>query len=244
MANKYNILIVDDEPDVLDIFEVIIEGIEECKLFTAINFAKAKDIVSKNVINLAIIDVVLGETDGYTVCKALSEIPNAGEAYFILMSSDRYHLIDRIKAFNAGALEFLSKPFDLKEVELIINSKIKFFNKIKSPEPKPENQYILTAGKFLIDDRIQNLVVGDQVISLSNNEYNILKFFIKNQERIIPIEEININLWDNCTTPENIRSVIHRLRTKIEHNPQKPLYIVNAKGTGYIFYPTGDPPTY
>jgi DNA-binding response OmpR family regulator len=244
MLKKYNILIVDDEPDVLDIFDVVIEGIENCELFTAINLPKAIDIVKLKPINLAIIDVVLGGTDGYTVCKTLREMANASEAYFILMSSDKYHLIDRIKAFNVGAQEFLSKPFDLKEVELIIRSKINFVNKIKTEERASTEDFIHTAGKFLIDDRFQNLVVGEQAISLSAIEYNILKFFIKNYEKIISVEDINIEVWDNCTTPENVRSVIHRIRTKIEVNPNKPLYIVNAKGSGYIFYPTGDPPTY
>jgi DNA-binding response OmpR family regulator len=244
LNNNYNLLIVDDAVDVLDTFEVIAEGIEQCKIFTAINLAKAIEIVSQEVIDMAIIDVVLGETDGYTVCKTLREMPNAYDTYIIMMSSDRHHLIDRIKAFNVGAQEFLSKPFDLKEVELIIASKINFFNKLKTEPVKVNEEHIHTAGKFLIDDRVQNLIVGEQVFALTSSEYQVMRFFILNPERIIPIEEIILKIWDNSTTPENVRALIHRLRGKLEGSATKQTYFVNAKGSGYIFYPAGDPPNY
>src|SRR5918911_273422 len=111
MKDKYNILVVDDDPNVLDSFQVLLDGMENCKFYQASSFSQAKNIVDKEVINLAMVDIILPETDGYEICKTLKKHPNAAKAYFILMSADKQHLLDRIKAYKVGAQEFLAKPF-------------------------------------------------------------------------------------------------------------------------------------
>src|SRR5690606_37778383 len=146
MNPKYNILAIDDDPYILDALQVVVEDIEDCQFYSAVSFKKAEEILNNKIINLAMVDIVLPEIDGYEICKALRSNPNSKKAYIILMSGDKNQLLDRIKALRVGAQEFLSKPFDLKEVELIINSKIEFHNQIINKDK--EQSHITTVGKF------------------------------------------------------------------------------------------------
>jgi DNA-binding response OmpR family regulator len=241
MNEKYNILVIDDDPYILDSFQVILSDMENCNFYCAASFNQAVEIVDKSVINLAIVDIVLPEIDGYEICRNLKKHPNAAGAYFILMSADRHHLLDRLKAYKAGAQEFMSKPFELKEVELIIMSKIEYHFQTK--DQTSENT-IITLGKFLIDDKTKKVMLGKEKIELTHMEYNLLKFFINNPEEFLELDKIVPAVWgeDNqSSTGDNARHLISKLRNKIEEEPKTPIYIVNSKRNGYIFYPSGAP---
>ncbi len=244
MKEKYNILVVDDDPYILDSFQVILDGMDNCNLYSACSFSQAKEFVDKSVINLAIVDIILPETDGYEICRTLKKHPNSSRAYYILMSADRHHLLDRIKAYKAGAQEFLSKPFELKEAELIIMSKIEYHFQTKD---FPVDSTVITLGKFLIDDKTRKAKLGKEVLELTSMEYNLLKYFLYNPEEFIELDKIIEGIWgeDNqSSTADNARHLIKNLRGKIEPDTANPKYIINSKRSGYIFYPSGAPTVY
>lgn len=244
MKDNYNILVVDDDPYVLDAFQVILDGMENCNYYSACSFSQAKEIVDKEVINLAIVDIILPETDGYEICKTLKKHPNVSKAYYILMSADKHHLLDRIKAYKVGAQEFLAKPFDLKEVELIILSKIEYHLQTID---QPVDSNIITLGKFLIDDKTKKAKLGREEIDLTSMEYNLLKYLLNNPEEFLDLDKIIHGIWGDdhqSSTSDNARHLIGKLRTKIETDPRDPIYLVNSKKNGYIFYPSGAPTVY
>jgi DNA-binding response OmpR family regulator len=245
MKDKYNILVVDDDPYVLDAFQVILDGMENCNFFSAASFSHAKEIIESEIINLAFLDIVLPEIDGYEICKYLKNHHNGHKAYFILMSADKNHLLDRIKAYKVGAQEFLAKPFDLKEAELIIMSKIEFYLQTKD---QPIDPTIITSGKFLIDDKTKKVMMGKEEVNLTSMEYNLLKFLLLNPEEFLELDKIITGIWreDNqsSSTADNARHLIGKLRVKIEKDSKNPVYLVNSKRNGYIFYPSGAPTVY
>lgn len=241
---RYNILVVDDDPRVIESFELIGGELDNCQFFCTTNPSDATKIVNENIINLMIVDIVLPNTSGYDVCMELKKHPNSTKAYCILMSSDRNQLLDRIRAYKVGAQEFLNKPFDLKEAELIIRSKVSYFiqNEDNTKE-KSENSGIFTSGKFLVSERNQQILMGDKKLELTSLEYNLLKFFILNSERFLDLNDLVKGIWSdiNQTSTENVRTLIFRLRLKIEPDPKKPIYITSKKNVGYFFYPSGEP---
>ncbi len=242
MQDKFNILVIDDDPYVIDAFELILEDMDNCNLFSFVSFSQAKELVNKEKINLALIDIVLPEIDGYEVCRILKQHQNANKAYFILMSADKHQLLDRIKAYKVGAQEFLSKPFDLKEVELIILSKIEFQQQTKD-KTFEETENFISVGKFLLDEKKRVATLGNTPLDLTKMEYDLLKFLISNPEKNLDIDDIIAGVWRDLkhATSDNARSLVHRFRTKIESDPKKPYYLINSKTSGYIFYPSGSP---
>jgi two-component system response regulator VanR len=240
MENKYNILVIDDDPLITDAFRVIFEDMENCRFYPAHSFNRAKEIVDETGINLAIIDIVLPEADGYEICRLFSQHPNCSGAYFMLMSADKHHLHDRIKAFKAGAQDFIAKPFDLLEVELMIKRKINY--QLKSKEAETVVKSVVSAGKFLLDDVLKKVMIGENEIEVAPMEYKLLKFFLENPVRQVEINELITKVWGGVhkTSAESVRQMVYKLRNKIEKESKTPVYLANAKNCGYIFYPEGD----
>ena len=129
------------------------------------------------------------------------------------MSLDKNNLLDRIRAYKVGAQEFLSKPFDLKETELIIRSKIEYYHQNKS-EIDPTSK--VTSGK------LQKIILGDENVEVTAMEYNLLKYFIDNSEKLIELTDIAKQICQDTSKSdlENASSLIYRLRSKIETDPK------------------------
>src|SRR6476619_951267 len=134
MSNK--ILVIDDDITVLEIFEIISLTQKDLIIFTASDYETAKEIVNQNIISLIIIDIVLPGTCGYQIYKLLSQQPNSQNAYYIFMSAEKNKLENRLKGYTEGAHDFIIKPFDIKEIEMKLKSKIKFINNLKSCDSK------------------------------------------------------------------------------------------------------------
>jgi len=235
----YNILVIDDDPQIIESFELIGTELEDCKFFCFTKPNQGIKIVDHTIINLLIVDIVLPNTNGYDICKEIKLKPNASRAYCILMSSDKNHLLDRIRAYKVGAQEFLHKPFDLKEAELIIRSKYEYYLQNKGEI----NTDVFTIGKFVVNNKYQQINIGEKSIELTPLEFNLLKFFLLNPEKRLDLNDIVRDVWGEFTESsfESARSLIYRLRTKIEPEPKNPIYITSKKNVGYIFYPSGVP---
>ncbi|MFN8576872.1 MAG: winged helix-turn-helix domain-containing protein [Candidatus Sericytochromatia bacterium] len=160
------------------------------------------------------------------------------KSYCILMSSDKKHLLDRIKAYKVGAQEFLQKPFDLKEAELIVRSKYDFYLQSKG---ETEND-LFTVGKFTVNMRNQQIILNEKNMELTQLEFNLLKFFLMNPEKKLDLNDIVREIWGEFTEKsfESARALIFRLRSKVEPDTKNPIYITNKKNVGYIFYPSGN----
>lgn len=222
---NFNVLIIDDDPIILEAFETIIEDLVDCKFFGAVTFNQAKEIISENKIDLAVIDVILPETDGYTISEFLNQQKNSLRAYKILMSCDKKTTLDRVKAFQIGAQDFIEKPFDFYEVLLLLKSKIEFL--ISCSENT--NKVVLNKNR--------TVSIRGKTITLTGQEFNVLNYFDKQPGQLISQEELLKNFWADQASIENIRLIIFSLRKKIEVNPTKPEYIINERNRGYIFYP-------
>ncbi len=174
--------------------------------------------------DMVILDLSLPELDGTEVCQLIrkrSDIP-------IIISSARSDIEDKSKCFAYGADDYIPKPYDPQELVLRINSILK---RIQNKNDKD-----LEIKKiFSYDDDKTEIKKYNEIISFTNAEYFIMRYFIKKSGFSVTREELLTNV-DSIKYESSLKSIdvlIGRIRAKIEENPKKPQYIISLRGIGY-----------
>jgi OmpR family response regulator RpaB len=172
--------------------------------------------------------------DGYEVCRQIRK--NSNVPIIILTALD--NLTNRIMGLELGANDFITKPFSLKELEVRINSSLRYSN-IQSSKKVPTRQEIFYFGSLTINLTKQQVLKDNKQLILTGIEFSLLHLLIQNKDQKLSRATILDNIWGY--TPErdiDTRVVdvhIHRLRTKLEENPKNPDFILTARGIGYMF---------
>lgn len=221
------ILVVDDE-------KVIVKGIkynleqEGYEVVTAFDGEEAVTKAKDNSINLILLDVMLPKMDGLTVCRTIrsfSDVP-------IIMLTARSEDIDKILGLEYGADDYITKPFNIREV----TSRIKAILRRVNPAPKGDKD-ILVSGDITLDYNFRRVSIKGKVIELTGKEFDLVDLFVKNPGRVYTRENLLDIAW-GVDYPGDVRTVdvhIRRLREKIEENPAEPLYIKTKWGVGYYY---------
>jgi OmpR family response regulator RpaB len=200
----------------------------------ATNGVDAIKIINSEYINLIILDILLPKLDGYEVCRQIRK--NSNVPIIILTALD--NLTNRIMGLELGANDFITKPFSLKELEVRINSSLRYSN-IQSSKKVPTRQEIFYFGSLTINLTKQQVLKDNKQLILTGIEFSLLHLLIQNKDQKLSRATILDNIWGY--TPErdiDTRVVdvhIHRLRTKLEENPKNPDFILTARGIGYMF---------
>lgn len=231
--SKKSILIVDSEISIRQIVSkrLVYRGY---KVFMATNGVDALKIINSEYINLIILDILLPKLDGYEVCRQIRK--NSNVPIIILTALD--NLTNRIMGLELGANDFITKPFSLKELEVRINSSLRYSN-IQSSKKVPTRQEIFYFGSLTINLTKQQVLKDNKQLILTGIEFSLLHLLIQNKDQKLSRATILDNIWGY--TPErdiDTRVVdvhIHRLRTKLEENPKNPDFILTARGIGYMF---------
>lgn len=221
------ILVVDDE-------KVIVKGIkynleqEGYQVACAYDGEEAVNLARDNSIDLILLDVMLPKMDGLTACRTIrgfSDVP-------IIMLTARSEDIDKILGLEYGADDYITKPFNIREV----TSRIKAILRRVNPAPKKDND-IFVSGDITLDYNFRRIKVLDKVIELTGKEFDLVDLFVKNPGRVYTRENLLDIAW-GVDYPGDVRTVdvhIRRLREKIEENPAEPRYIKTKWGVGYYY---------
>lgn len=219
---KYDCLIVDDE-EALSQSTCEYFNLFGVKTFWAANEKACFDFLSLNQTDLILLDINLGETSGFKICKRLrsaTDIP-------ILFISARTSDDDVLLALNIGGDDYIQKPYSLS----ILLAKVKAV--LKRYRGKEDS---LSFGKFCIDPAREKLIGEHGEIRLKAMEYKLLVYLVRNKNRTIPKEELFRNVWGDTITGDGTLNVhIRKLREKIEENPNEPRFIKTVWGKGYVF---------
>ena len=223
----YNILVCDDEKDILDAIEIYLKA-EGYKIFTAKDGVSALEILEKNEIHLAIIDIMMPVMDGITLIMKMRETTNIP----IIVLSAKSEVTDKIVGLNVGADDYITKPFNAVELTARVNSLIRRYFSLGASEIKKGD---LKIGRLCISDESKEVRVEDEIVSLTPYEYKILYFLVKNPGRVFSSTEIYERVWEEeAIDVRKIISVhISHLRDKVEINPRKPDLIKSVYGMGY-----------
>ena len=221
------ILVVDDE-------KVIVKGIkynleqEGYQVVCAYDGEEAVNLAKDSSIDLILLDVMLPKMDGLTACRTIRTFSNVP----IIMLTARSEDIDKILGLEYGADDYITKPFNIREVA----SRIKAILRRVNPAPKG-NADVLVSGDITLDYNFRRIKVKDKIIELTGKEFELMDLFIKNAGRVYTRENLLDIAW-GVDYPGDVRTVdvhVRRLREKIEENPAEPLYIMTKWGVGYYY---------
>jgi len=179
-----------------------------------------------NYADLILLDINLGGTSGFDLCNQLRKTTSVPILFISARKSDD----DVLLALSIGGDDYIKKPYSLA----ILLAKVKVV--LKRHGSNNADIGIFTYGDFSIDFADRSLVIKGKNITLKAMEYKLLVYLVKNKNRIVSKDELFKNVWEDAFSDENTLNVhVRRLREKIETNPSEPLYIVTARGKGYMF---------
>lgn len=214
------ILIVDDEENIRKVIREYLE-FEGFLCFEASNGEEAIKMCKENSYDLIVLDIMMPKIDGFTVAKEIRKKSNVP----IIMLSARSEEYDKLYGFDVGIDDYVTKPFSPKELVARIKANLKR-NTIMNEEISYLGLKIDTLG--------HNVYVDDKKINLTNKEYELLLYLIKNKNIVLTREQILNNVWnmDYLGEERTIDTHIKTLRNLL--GPYKNL-IVTVRGVGYKF---------
>lgn len=231
MTKAPSILVVEDEENLQDALKLNLE-LEGYEISTASDGAEALKKVHDEYFDLIILDIMLPEIDGISVCETIrlkdTQVP-------ILMLSARSSSADRVLGLKKGADDYLTKPFNLEELLLRIQKLISKNQKLQD-KSTVEDQY--SFGGNTIDFNAQEAQnAKGESISLSLKESMLLKLLIANKNEVVSREKILQSVWGYQVFPttRTIDNFILNFRKYFEEDSREPRYFHSVRGVGYKF---------
>lgn len=223
----YNILICDDEKDIVSALKIYLSSDDYC-LFEAYNGADAVGIVKENEIHLVLLDIMMPLMDGITAMEQIRSFSNVP----IILLTAKSEETDKILGLNAGADDYITKPFQPFEVLARVKSQLRRYLYLGSGKIKSDS---LIIGNIELRDKEKTVFIDGEPVFLTPTEYEILKLLMENPGQVFPPFEIYEKVWKDISIgSENTVAVhIRHLREKIEINPAEPRYLKVVWGQGY-----------
>ncbi len=227
------ILIVEDEQHIADGLRFNLEA-EGFEIELAADGKIALDILSQNAFDAIVLDVMLPEVDGFAVAKKLREAENFTP---ILMLTARSRPEDVLEGFEAGADDYLSKPFELQIFLARLNGLLRRREWFKKETKLPTENEIYEINNKLIDFSNLELRSETETIHLTLMEAKLLRYLIENAGNAVSRKTILEEVWDlhEDTDTRAIDNFIVRLRKYLEDEPNNPKFLQTVRGVGYRF---------
>jgi len=220
------ILIVDDEPAILATMAPLLRA-RGYTVATATSGFGALDAVARTPPDLVILDLGLPDLDGVEVCRRLRE----GRSLPIVVLSARDAERDKVAALDAGADDYVTKPFGSEELLARIRASL------RRSETTTAGAGILVRGELAIDVDRRRVTRGDEEIRLTPKELELLLYLAQRPGRVLTHRTILTAIWgaQAIDQPEHLRVLVNALRRKIEEDPARPRYVLTEPWVGYRF---------
>lgn len=229
----YNILVCDDEADIRSALRVYLSG-DEYSIFEAENGEEALEIIKKEEIHLLLMDIMMPVLDGIT---ALAQLREDGNNIPVILLTSKSQDTDKILGLNAGADDYITKPFNPVEVIARIKSQLRRYMRFGGNNEAQEknDSAVIRNGGLELDTNTKTVTRDGETVNLTPTEMMLLKFFMENPDKVYSPKEIYRKVWkDDPFGAENTVTVhIRHLREKIEIDPAKPDYLKVVWGHGY-----------
>lgn len=226
------VLIADDDRDVATI---VAYGARMtwpgCRVIVAADGAEALRLFAEDLPDLVVLDVTMPPPDGFEVCRHIRETSGVP----ILMLTVRGSTLDKVRALDRGADDYLTKPFD--EVELLA--------RLRALVRRAQGAYglrrsPLTAGEVSLDPETHEVRVRGDVVRLTSTEYRLLEVLMRHAGTALPHDYLVTHVWgpEYAGDTHSLRVFVRRLRRKLGDDPAQPRYIQTDWHTGYRFVST------
>lgn len=230
-VNQYHILVVEDDLQIQEGLAIYLRN-QGYKVFACSNGIEGLEIIDKEEIHLAIVDIMMPKMDGISMTMRLREKYD----FPVIMLSAKSEDIDKITGLNIGADDYVTKPFTPMELLARVNSQLRRYSKylqaIEQHNEKKENTIVI-GGLELNEDTVEVSVDGS-LIKVTPMEFKILQLLMKNAGKVFSAEEIYERVWnERAVNTDTIMVHVRNIREKIEINPKEPKYLKVVWGIGY-----------
>lgn len=221
-----NILVVDDEKEIADLVELYLtnEGFHVLKLYSGKDVEKC---VKENTIDLAILDIMLPDIDGLTICQRLRE----QYSFPIIMLTALESEIDKITGLTIGADDYVTKPFRPLELMARVKAQLRRYNTLSS---KPVQT--IAIDNLIIDNENHQCFLDGKLLSLTPTEFSILWLLCIHRGKVVKADQMYQELWGEkyySNSSSSIMVHIRHLREKMHDSAENPRYIQTVWGVGY-----------
>lgn len=223
-----NILIIDDEQEIADLIEIYLKN-ENFTVYKYYSSKKLLEDIDNLNIDLAILDVMMPEIDGFSLCKKIRETYN----FPIIFVTAKVENIDKIDGLTIGGDDYVTKPFQPLELVARVKAQLRRYQKYNPSNP---NQNKIEFRGLVIDKDTYECTLNEKRLNLTKTEFSILWILCENRGKVIKSEDLFFMIWkekyfekDNNTVMVHIR----HLREKMKDNGKQPKYIKTVWGVGY-----------
>ena len=228
-ANR--ILLVEDDKEIREGVEIFLKS-QNYLVFQAADGIEGLEILEREEIHLAIVDVMMPRMDGITMVVRLREkwdIP-------VIFLSAKSEEVDKIMGLNMGADDYITKPFTPMELLARVGSQLRRYKRFmdRLEKKEPENSRIYQIGGLEVNEETVEVFADGSPVRLTPMEFKILLLLIKNPGRVFSAEEIYERVWnERAVNTDTVMVHVRNIREKIEINPKEPKYLKVVWGVGY-----------
>lgn len=223
------ILIVDDEREIADLVSLYLEN-ENFTVFKAYNGADALQYVETKELDMAILDVMLPDIDGFQICRKIRE----NYQYPIIMLTAKGEELDKINGLTLGADDYMTKPFLPLEMVARVKAQLRRYKRYNTGNIKDED--IIEHSGLVLNIRTHECILNETPLSLTPTEFSILQILCQHKGEVVSAEELFHQIWKDEYYSKNNNTItvhIRHLREKMGDSFENPKYVKTVWGCGY-----------
>ena len=227
----YNILVAEDDREIREGIAIYLRN-QGYEVFLAENGQVGLDILARETIHLAIVDIMMPVMDGIQMTLRLRERFD----FPVIILSAKSEDMDKITGLNIGADDYVTKPFVPMELLARVNSQLRRYAKYLAlvGQSQTQQEKVYTIGGLELCEEKAELLVDGSPVKLTPLEFKILALLMKNPDRVFSAEEIYERVWnERAVNTDTVMVHIRNLREKIEIDPRDPKYVKVVWGVGY-----------
>ena len=225
-----HVLVVEDDKEIREGVEIYLKS-QGYEVFQAADGVEGLEVIEKEDIHMAIVDIMMPRMDGISMVVKLREKYD----FPVIFLSAKSEEVDKIMGLNMGADDYVTKPFTPMELLARVNSQLRRYRRfMERLGDKEENSRIHTIGGLEINEDNVEVTVDGEPVKMTPIEYKILLLLMKNPGRVFSAEEIYERVWnERAINTDTIMVHVRNIREKIEVNPREPKYLKVVWGVGY-----------
>lgn len=226
-----NILIVDDEIEIADLIELYLKN-DGYKVYKFYNGLDALKCATETDIDLAILDVMLPDINGFDLCRKI----RATYMFPVIMLTAKIEDMDKITGLTMGADDYITKPFNPLEVVARVKTQLRRYKQYNKTSDSSAPSDYDNKGLYIAPGSHKCILNGEE-LPLTPMGFDILWFLCKNHGRVVAAEELFETIWGEKYLERDNNTVmahIARMREKMHEAPRKPKYIKTVWGVGYV----------
>ena len=225
-----HVLIVEDDKEIREGVEIYLKS-QGYVVFQAADGVEGLEVIEKEEIHLAIVDVMMPRMDGIQMTVKLRKKYD----FPVIFLSAKSEEVDKIMGLNMGADDYVTKPFTPLELLARVNSQLRRYRRfMEKLGDKEKMQNIHVIGGLELDEERVEVRVDGELVKVTPMEYKILLLLMKNPGRVFSADEIYERVWnERAVNTDTIMVHVRNIREKIEINPKEPKYLKVVWGVGY-----------